>query len=50
MLYGRELSPEELEAIRAQIEGFNRVAVDEEMRKLIAEWPHLLAKLKPRPR
>jgi hypothetical protein len=48
-LHGRELSPEELETIRRDIESFDTIdVVDDEMRELIAsQWPHLLAKLRP---
>ena len=49
-LYGRELSPDELEAIRRHIESFDRI-VDptDDLRALIADqWPHLLAKLAPK--
>jgi imidazolonepropionase-like amidohydrolase len=46
-LHGRELSDAELEAIRAQVESFDRIEhIDDEMRDLIAQrWPHLLDKL-----
>jgi hypothetical protein len=50
MLRGRELSEQELELIRAQIESFDSIEhVDDDMRDLIAQqWPHLLDKLPPR--
>jgi hypothetical protein len=44
------LSPEELEMIRQQIEeGFDNIAeVDDEIRGIVArKWPHLLSKLPP---
>jgi len=48
-LNGRELSDDELERIRGEIERFDTIRViDDEVRKLVAsEWPHLLAKLPP---
>jgi len=48
-LNGRELSDDELERIRGEIERFDTICViDDEVRKLVAsEWPHLLAKLPP---
>ena len=53
MLRGRELSPEELDMIRAQLESRETIEhVDDEMRELVDEqWPHLAAKLRrTRPR
>jgi len=49
-LGGRELSPQELERIRTELEFFDRIEhVTPEMRVLIArQWPHLLAKLPPK--
>jgi hypothetical protein len=50
ILNGRELSPEELEIIRHDLESFDYadVAADD-LRALIAsEWPHLFAKLPPK--
>jgi hypothetical protein len=46
---GRPLEPEELEAIRQQIEQFDTIeAIDPEMRGIVERnWPHLLAKLPP---
>jgi hypothetical protein len=48
-LHGRPLSPEELEMIHQQIEGFDEIgAVDDEIRGIVARnWPHLLSKLPP---
>ena len=45
----RPLVPEELEAIRQQIEQFDTIeAIDLEMRGIVARtWPHLIAKLPP---
>ena len=42
-LYGRELSPDELAHIRAQVESFDTIEmIDDEMRDLIArQWPDL---------
>jgi hypothetical protein len=49
VLGGRELSPQELEAIRSEIESLDVIEnLTDEMRELIAsQWPHLLAKLRP---
>ena len=46
-LSGRPLGPEELDAIRRQIEGMDRIdAISDEMRALVLRnWPHLAAKL-----
>jgi len=48
-LYGYELTPQELERIKAEIELFDSIEhVTPEMRALIeGQWPHLLAKIKP---
>ncbi|HKD24800.1 MAG TPA: hypothetical protein VKC66_02625 [Xanthobacteraceae bacterium] len=48
-LNGAELSDDELERIRAEIERFGTIGViDDEVRKFVAsQWPHLLAKLPP---
>lgn len=47
---GRPLEPEELEAIRQQIEQFDTIeAIDLEMRGIVERnWPHLISKLPPR--
>lgn len=44
---GRALEPEELEAIRQQIEDFDTIeAIDPEMRGIVERnWPHLISKL-----
>jgi hypothetical protein len=44
---GRPLKPEELQAIRQQIERFDTIeAIDPEMRGIVERnWPHLIAKL-----
>jgi hypothetical protein len=49
ILDGRELSLQELEAIRVRLESFDVIErVSNDMRELIAnQWPHLLAKLCP---
>jgi hypothetical protein len=46
---GRPLEPEELEAIRQQIEQFDTIeAIDPEMRGIVERnWPHLVAKRPP---
>jgi hypothetical protein len=46
---GRSLEPEELEAIRQQIEQFDTIeAIDHEMRGIVERnWPHLVSKLPP---
>ena len=46
---GRSLEPEELKAIRQQIEQFDTIeAIDPEMRGIVERnWPHLVAKLPP---
>jgi hypothetical protein len=49
-MYGRLLSPEELDMIRKQIESMDQIgAVTDEVRGLVERnWPHLVAKLPPR--
>lgn len=44
---GKPLAPDELEAIRLQIEEFDTIeAIDDEMRGIVERnWPHLVAKL-----
>ena len=46
---GGPLEPEELEAIREQIEQFDTIeAIDPEMRRIVERnWPHLIPKLPP---
>jgi len=46
---GHELTEEDLERLRQQLEAFDHIEViSNEVRELIAQrWPHLLAKLKP---
>jgi hypothetical protein len=46
----RPLEPEELEAIRQQIEQFDTIeAIDHEMRGIVERnWPHLIPKLPPK--
>jgi hypothetical protein len=46
-LYGRPLSPEDLERIRREIEAFDDIgAVSGEIHGIVARnWPHLLSKL-----
>lgn len=46
---GWPLEPEELEAIRLQIEGFDTIeAISPEVRAIVERnWSHLLAKLPP---
>jgi hypothetical protein len=48
-MFGRPLSPEELEMLRQQIEGMDDItAIDDEVRGIVERnWPHLLAKLAP---
>ncbi len=50
MLNGRELSPEQLEIIRRDLEGFDEIDVAaDDLRALIAsQWPHLMTKLPPK--
>jgi hypothetical protein len=49
---GRELTDEDLERLRRQIESFDHIdEISDEVRELIRQrWPHLLAKLKPAPK
>jgi hypothetical protein len=49
-MFGRLLSPEELNNIRKQIESMDQIgAVTDEVRGLVERnWPHLVAKLPPR--
>ncbi|MFL4970231.1 MAG: hypothetical protein ACJ8EN_03250 [Xanthobacteraceae bacterium] len=48
VLEGRPLSPEDLDIIRREIEGFDIEAISDELRAIVARnWPHLLAKLPP---
>jgi hypothetical protein len=49
-LFGRPLSPEELELIRQQIESMDDItAIDGEVRAIVERnWPHLLSKLPSR--
>jgi hypothetical protein len=52
VLNGHELSEEDLEQLRQQIESFDHIEeMSEPVRELIAErWPHLLVRLrKPTP-
>jgi hypothetical protein len=48
-MFGRLLSPEELEMLRQQIEGMDDItAIDDEVRGIVERnWPHLLSKLPP---
>jgi hypothetical protein len=48
-LHGRPLSPEELDAIRQQLEEMDDViSISPEVRAIVERnWPHLLAKLLP---
>jgi hypothetical protein len=48
-LHGRQLTPEELDSIRQQIEVFDVIEeIDPEVRAIVKRnWPHLLAKLPP---
>jgi hypothetical protein len=50
MLGGSELSSQELERIRSELEFFDQIEhVSDEMRELIeAQWPDLLCKLPPK--
>jgi hypothetical protein len=50
-LHGRQLTPEELDAIREQVEVFDTIdEIDPEVRAIVKRnWPHLLAKLPPDP-
>jgi hypothetical protein len=49
-MFGRPLSPEELDMIREQIESMDDItAIDDEVRGIVERnWPHLVAKLPPR--
>jgi len=46
---GQPLAPDELDAIRVQIEQFDTIdAIDPEIRAIVERnWPHLVAKLPP---
>jgi hypothetical protein len=48
-LNGRPLEPEELDAILAELEAMDSIAViDPELRAIVVRnWPHLLSKLPP---
>jgi hypothetical protein len=48
-MFGRLLSPEELDMIREQIESMDEIgAVTHEVRGIVERnWPHLLSKLPP---
>jgi hypothetical protein len=48
-MFGRPLSPEELEMIRSQIESMDKIdAVSDEVRGIVKRnWPHLVSKLPP---
>jgi hypothetical protein len=48
-LHGRPLEPDELDAIRQQIEEFDTIEeIDPEVRGIVKRnWPHLMAKLPP---
>ena len=52
ILCGHDVTPQQLEAIRAEIEGFDWIEVAAaDMRELLArKWPHLLPRLRPHPR
>ena len=49
-MFGRPLSPEELEMLHKQIESQDDItAVDDDVRGIVERnWPHLLSKLPPR--
>jgi hypothetical protein len=49
-MFGRPLSPEELDMIREQIESMDNIAaIDDDVRGIVERnWPHLVAKLPPR--
>jgi hypothetical protein len=49
-MFGRLLSPEELDMIREQIESIYQIgAVPDELRGIVERnWPHLVSKLPPR--
>jgi hypothetical protein len=48
-LNGRPLDPEEMEALRQEIESFDTIeTISPEFRAIVERnWPHLLAKLPP---
>jgi len=48
-LHGRPLDPDELDAIRQQIEDFDTIEIiAPEVRRIVKRnWPHLLSKLPP---
>jgi hypothetical protein len=48
-MFGRPLSPEELELIRSQIESMDQIdAVSDGVRGIVERnWPHLVSKLPP---
>jgi hypothetical protein len=50
LMFGRPLSPEELDMIREQIEAMDDItAINDEVRGIVERnWPHLLSKLPPR--
>ena len=49
-MFGRPLSPEELDMIRLQIESVDDItAIDDEVRGIVERnWPQLVSKLPPR--
>jgi hypothetical protein len=49
-MFGRQLSPEELELIREQIESMDEItAIDDEVHGIVEQnWPHLMGKLPPK--
>jgi hypothetical protein len=49
-MFGRPLSPEQLEFIRTQIEAMDDIgAVTDEVRGIVERnWPHLVSKLPPK--
>jgi hypothetical protein len=49
-MFGRPLSPEELDMIREQIKSMDDItAIDDEVRDIVERnWPHLVSKLPPR--
>ena len=49
-MFGRPLSPEELEMLRVQIESMGNIAaIHDEVRGIVERnWPHLVSKLPPR--
>ena len=48
-MFGRPLSPDELDMLRQQIERMDDItAIDDEVRGIVERnWPHLLSKLPP---